>query len=192
MEKVNIIIAGVGGQGIITMGRILVEAANLSGVKALVSETHGLAQRGGAVNVHVRMGDVYAPLIRRGEADYLVALEATEALRNIEYANRDTIIVLNEMVERSVLPKIKMLSFEEIYEKLTSVGFKVVSVNAKDLAIKAGNPRAMNAVMIGVMMGVGKLKDLIKEDKVMEALRTDVNRKAYLSGKLKIDVIPNI
>ncbi|ARM74676.1 indolepyruvate oxidoreductase subunit beta [Acidianus manzaensis] len=188
MDKVDIIIAGIGGQGIITMGRILVEASNLSGIKALVSETHGLAQRGGAVNVHVRIGDVLAPLIRKGNADYLIALEATEALRNIDYANKNTIIIINKLVERSVLPKIKMLSFEEILEKIRRISNNVIPIDAKKLAIEAGNPKAMNAVMIGTMMSFGKLKNLVNEENILKALRTDVNRKAYLSGKIKIEV----
>lgn len=190
MEKiVNILIAGIGGQGIITMGRILVESANLGGVKALVSETHGLAQRGGAVNVHVRIGNVMAPLIPKGGADYLVGLEATEALRNLEYANKNTVVIVNEMVERAVLPKAKMLSLEEILERIRKVSKNVITIDAKKLAIEAGNAKAMNAVMIGTMMSVGKLKDLVQEENILKALRTDVNRKAYLSGKIKIEVI---
>lgn len=189
MDEVNILIAGIGGQGIITMGRILVEAANLGGIKALVSETHGLAQRGGAVNVHVRIGKVFAPLIRKGGADYLVGLEATEALRNLEYANKDTIIIVNELVERAVLPKAKILTLEEILQRLRKVSENVITVNAKKLAVEAGNPKAMNAVMIGAMMSVGKLKDILDEENVLKALRTDVNRKAYQSGKIKIEVV---
>lgn len=190
MEEVNILIAGIGGQGIITMGRILVDAASLSGVKALVAETHGLAQRGGAVNVHVRIGNkILAPLIRKGGADYLVALEATEALRNIEYANKDTIVIVNELVERAVLPKAKVLNIGEILSRLRRVSRNVITINAKKLAIEAGNPKAMNAVMIGTMMSIGKLREIISEEAILSSLRTDVNRKAYLSGKLKIKVV---
>ena len=181
MVKLNLLICGVGGQGIITMGRMIVEASFLSGLKATVAETHGLSQRGGAVNVHVRIGDVYYPLIPKGGADYLIALEAIEALRNIQYANKRTVIILNEKVERPVLPKVKVPRLEDIKKALS--GFEVISVNADELALKAGNIRAVNAVMLGVLMA--KLSDLINEDAVLKVLRNEVNRRAYELGKMR-------
>lgn len=179
MVKLNLLICGVGGQGIITMGRMLVEASFLSGLKATVAETHGLSQRGGAVNVHVRIGDVYYPLIPVGGADYLIALEAVEALRNIQYANKRTVIILNERVERPVLPKIKVPSLEEVKRALS--GLNIISVNADELANKAGNIKAVNAVMIGVLMS--KLNGLINEEAVLKVLRNEVNQRAYKLGK---------
>ncbi|BFH73787.1 indolepyruvate oxidoreductase subunit beta [Sulfurisphaera javensis] len=177
MEKLNILIAGVGGQGVITLGKIIAQSALISGVKALVAETHGLAQRGGAVNVHVRLGEVYSPLIRK--ADLLVALEATEALRNLSYADENTMIILNERVEKSVLPKIRMLSLEEIKDRLRE--YKVLSVNADKIAVQGGNPRGTNIVMLSVMMEL-KLSKFIKED-VLLSLLDERNRKVYLLGK---------
>lgn len=177
MEKLNIIIAGVGGQGVITLGKIIAQSALLSGVKALVAETHGLAQRGGAVNVHVKLGNVYSPLVDK--ADFIVALEATEALRNVNYAHESTVILLNERVERSVLPKVKMLSLEEIRKRLNV--YKVFSVNADKIALEAGNPKGSNIVMLSLLMEIG-LSKLIDE-KVVISLLNESNRKVYLYGK---------
>ncbi|MEM3353693.1 MAG: 2-oxoacid:acceptor oxidoreductase family protein, partial [Saccharolobus sp.] len=85
MTHVNILIAGVGGQGIITAGKFIAEAGNYSNTKVLIAETHGLSQRGGGVNIHVRIGDVNSPLIPLGKANYLVGFEAMEVLRNLNY-----------------------------------------------------------------------------------------------------------
>ncbi|MEM0173092.1 MAG: 2-oxoacid:acceptor oxidoreductase family protein, partial [Sulfolobaceae archaeon] len=144
MVKVNILIAGIGGQGIITLGKILANAALNAGLKAIVAETHGLAQRGGAVNVHVRIGDkVYAPLIPFGEADYLLGLEAMEVLRNINYASKyKTVIIINKSIIRPVLPKVKVLNFEEIDKKLN--GFKKIWISANEIAENTKNPRGVN------------------------------------------------
>jgi len=79
--RLNVVMVGVGGQGLVTAAKVLADAAIDSGTKALVAETHGLSQRGGAVEVHVRLGDVYAPLVPRGRADVLLAFEIIEAAR---------------------------------------------------------------------------------------------------------------
>ncbi len=179
MVKLNILLAGVGGQGIVTMGRMIAEAAINEGVKALIAETHGLSQRNGAVNVHVRLGDVYAPLIEKGSADYLVALEATEALRNLYYANpQRTIVVLNNYTLRPALSKAKEMKINEILEKLSA--FRVYVFNANDIAIKAGNPKASNAALIGFLWSIGAFKDLIEhEESFYKALRLESNIKAF-------------
>ncbi|QIW23590.1 indolepyruvate oxidoreductase subunit beta [Sulfolobus sp. S-194] len=180
MEKLDILIAGVGGQGVITLGKIIATSALLSGVKALVAETHGLAQRGGAVNVHVRLGNVYSPLIKK--ADFLVALEATEALRNLSYTDKETILIVNERVERSVLPRVKMLSLDEIKERLKE--YRAIYIPAERVAIDSGNPRGANIVMLSLLMEFG-LKKLIDEDKLLSLL-DEKNKRVYLAGKESI------
>lgn len=179
MVKLNILLAGVGGQGIITMGRIIAEAAINEGVKAMVAETHGLSQRNGAVNVHVRLGDIMAPLIERGGADYLVALEATEALRNLYYANpARTIIILNNYTLRPALSKAKEMSIEEILQRLSR--FKVFVVDANDIAIKSGNPKASNAALVGFMWKLGAFKGLIEhEESFYNSLKLESNITAF-------------
>lgn len=93
----NIIISGVGGQGLITLTQIIAEAAVIEGYDVKTSELHGLSQRGGSIRTHIRFGDkVYSPLISSGRADLILGLEITELLRNLDYANPKTIVLANE------------------------------------------------------------------------------------------------
>ena len=93
----NILMAGVGGQGVIMASDLLSEVLLKSGFDVKKSEVHGMAQRGGSVVSHVRYGEeVLSPLIKRGSADILFSLEILESLRYIDYLNRDTVIILND------------------------------------------------------------------------------------------------
>ncbi|WP_338602223.1 indolepyruvate oxidoreductase subunit beta [Sulfolobus tengchongensis] len=178
MATVNILIAGIGGQGIITAGKIIAEAGNYSNTKVLVAETHGLAQRGGGVNIHVRIGDVNSSLIPLGRADYLVGLEATEVLRNLSYASRKhTTIVINKYVARPVLPKVKILSLNEILDKLK--GNRVFLIDANEIAIRAGNPKAANVAILGYLYSLGAFNGLISEESFIKALKYESNVKAF-------------
>ncbi|ADX81972.1 indolepyruvate oxidoreductase subunit beta [Sulfolobus islandicus] len=189
MARVNILIAGVGGQGIITAGKIIAEAGNYSNTKVLIAETHGLAQRGGGVNIHVRIGDVNSPLIPLGKADYLVGLEATEVLRNLNYASRKhTTIIINNYVVRPVLPKVRLLSLQEILDKLK--GCKVYVIDANQIAINAGNIKAANAAILGFLYSLGAFEGLINEESFIKALKYESNIKAFkIAQVIKINGI---
>jgi len=179
MARVNILIAGVGGQGIITAGKMIAEAGNYSNVKVLVAETHGLAQRGGGVNIHVRIGDVNSPLVPLGKADYLVGLEANEVLRNLNYANKNTQIIVNTYVNKPVLPKVKPLQLDKVLEELK--GLKVHVISANEIAINVGNPKAANAAILGYLYSLGAFKE-IKEEAFIKALKYESNVKAFKVG----------
>ena len=92
-DKTNIVLTGVGGQGVITAANILGKAAIKAKVNVFVSEVHGMAQRGGSVNCTVRIGNVSGPLVASGSADAIVSTEPSEALRYIHYSNKDTQII---------------------------------------------------------------------------------------------------
>lgn len=95
-KKFNIIIAGVGGQGVITLTKIIAEAALVEGKDVKVSELHGLSQKGGSVQTHIRFGrKVYSPLITEEAADLVLSLEIVEALRNVKYAGKNTAFLMN-------------------------------------------------------------------------------------------------
>jgi len=91
--KTSIVLTGVGGQGVITAANILGKAAVRGKINVYSSEIHGMAQRGGAVNCTVRMGDVSCPMVATGTADAIVSTEPVEALRNIAYANKKTKVI---------------------------------------------------------------------------------------------------
>ena len=124
MRNFNIVIAGVGGQGLITLTQILAEAALIEGYDVKTSELHGLSQRGGSVETHIRFGKrIFSPLVGRGTADLILGLEMTEGLRALSYANSETIFLINknfisygeELSEKDVLEKINSLIKKNLY-----------------------------------------------------------------------------
>ena len=94
--KYNIIIAGIGGQGVVTCGSLISKAAIHAGLNVVMSEIHGLAQRGGSVSVEVRIGDVSGPIIPNGEGDLLIGLEYMEGVRNIPRMKTGSLVILSK------------------------------------------------------------------------------------------------
>jgi indolepyruvate ferredoxin oxidoreductase beta subunit len=191
VKELNIIIAGVGGQGVVLLSEILGAAAVRDGLKVRGSEVLGMAQRGGSVFSNIRLGtDVEAPMTADGKCDILVAVEPSEGLRNIQYLNKSSTVVLNT---RKVIPaavsigKSTYPEIEVIKEKLEGVGCKVITVDAVELAEKAGNRQATNVVMLGTLFGSGKMP--ISLETIKEVVRgrvpakaIDVNLKAFDMG----------
>lgn len=188
MKCKNILLTGVGGQGILTMGRILGLAAISKGVKALIAETHGMAQRGGSVAVHVRIGDVESPLIGFGMADAIVSLEMIEALRYVSYANKKSLLIVNDRIIRP--PNAKIIpSRDEIISEFNRLGLKYIVMDALKLAVEAGASVAENIVLIGGLMATGILSEYIDLNDVERALKNlfsgsmlEVNVKAVRYG----------
>ncbi len=115
----NIIISGIGGQGLITLLQIIAEAALIEGLDVKTSELHGLSQRGGAVETHIRFGKkIYSPLVSLGSADLILGLETLESLRVLQYANPKTIFLVNKFTfsfpgspkEKEILRKLKTIT----------------------------------------------------------------------------------
>ena len=151
--KNNIIFTGVGGQGVITVANILGKAALKTGEKVYVSEVHGMAQRGGSVNCTVRIGDVYGPLVEKGTADAIVSTEPIEALRYIHYSNNKTKIItdINPVIPFTVsVGNVKYPSLEKVFDELNKFG-ELYTINANEIAIKAGNILTKNIVLLGAL-----------------------------------------
>ena len=160
-KEVNIIICGVGGQGVVLMSELLGNAAVRDGVAVKGSEVLGMAQRGGSVFSNIRLGgDTLAPLTPEGRCDILIAVEPSEALRNIQYLAKDSVVVLNS---RQVYPYTVFLGksgypgIDEILEKLAKMTKRVVTLDATALAQQAGSLQAANVVMLGALYGTGLL-----------------------------------
>jgi len=197
--SVEIIVAGVGGQGSILASHILAEAA-IAGqsrspglMKVRVGETFGAAMRGGAVASHVRLGEgVYGPLVGRGQADMVIALEPLEGLRiGVEYIREGGIVVLNDGQIPPVDVKIGAARYPDIVEirtALEELGATVKVVAADRLAEQAGTARALNIVMLGAAFRCGLLP--FCEHILLEAIKrrvprrfTDANLRAFQLGK---------
>jgi len=185
-RRINILVVGVGGQGLITMSNTLARAALLEGTKALVAETHGLSQRGGSVEVHVRMGDVYAPLIPEGGADVIVALELIEAARAIGNLREDGILVANDRILRPAVPNVRAPGRGELLEYIKEFTGNIYLVDAYYLASKAGSTLSQNMVVLGTLTATGALDGFVSQrsiEKIIATLRNpDVNLTAFNMG----------
>ena len=146
--KKDIIIVGVGGQGILLTSRILGYLALRMGDDVKVSEVHGMSQRGGSVITHVRIGqDIQSPLITPGEADLVISFEWLEALRAEYYLKKDGILVTNT---RRMLP-MPVITGQAEYPDAQITGRKVYALDAQKIAEECGSVRAVNIVLLGVV-----------------------------------------
>jgi indolepyruvate ferredoxin oxidoreductase beta subunit len=190
-KALEVIICGVGGQGVVLMSELLGTAAVKGGIGVKGSEVLGMAQRGGSVFSNLRLGDgIYAPLTTEGTCDILLAVEPSEAIRNIQYLSRSSIVILNTT---KVLPFTVFLGqsgypeIEAILEKLNSVSEKVIALDASKIAREAGNIQTTNVVMMGALFGTGLLPipvDIAKEVVCnrVPAKAIDANLKAFDMG----------
>lgn len=148
----SIMIVGVGGQGTLLASRILGNTVINEGFDVKVSEVHGMSQRGGSVVTYVKYGDeVYSPIIGKGEADIILAFEMLEAYRALPYLKKGGKIIANTQ-EIDPMPVITgAMEYPQDIAKTLAEKADITFVNALELAEKAGNFKAVNVVLIGVM-----------------------------------------
>jgi len=146
--KTNIILAGVGGQGILTIAEIIAKAALNQNLNIKQSEIHGMAQRGGAVQAHIRISDdvIYANVIPKGTADIIISIEPLETLRYLPWLKKDGIIISNDRPLENI-PNYPDL--DGIYDEIKKVPNAVI-VNAKEQAANNGMAQAVNIALLGV------------------------------------------
>jgi indolepyruvate ferredoxin oxidoreductase beta subunit len=158
-DTYNILFCGVGGQGLMLLSAILGKAALASDLRVMTGEQHGLSQRQGSIYVHFRIGDPISPLIPYGKADMMIAMEASEALRYVEYLKEDGVVIMSNRIMPAVTEtknlaldnekKTKYVTVDLIVEKLREVTKRVVLLDSLELAVQAGNARTENSVLIG-------------------------------------------
>lgn len=183
----SVMIVGVGGQGTLLASRILGNVVIEEGYDVKVSEVHGMAQRGGSVVTYVKYGEkVYSPIISEGEADIILSFEELEAYRYLPYLKKGGTLIVNAQ-EIDPMPVITGAAKypEEIVQKLKNKADGVIAVDALALANEAGNSKAVNVVLLGVL---AKSSDIV-EEKWLEAVKKtvppkflDVNLKAFALG----------
>jgi indolepyruvate ferredoxin oxidoreductase beta subunit len=155
---VDIYLVGVGGQGIITASKIIGDAAILGRKNVLLSETHGMAQRGGSVVCTARIGDVQSPLIPDGHADLILSFEALETMRALCKANNQTVVATSteRIVPLSVsTQRLKYPTIEEIKIIVEKVAKRFLPIDARKLAEESAVPMSSNIVMVGALVGTG-------------------------------------
>ena len=185
----DILICGVGGQGTVLASKIISAAAMEEGNPVHSAETIGMAQRGGSVTSHVRIGgDAFSPLIPFGGADMLLAFEPGEAVRNLRYLRKDGIAVVNTAPVKPVTESLRDTGYDgrEMVEYLREK-CECIPVNADEICAPFGSTRFFNIIMLGVAAGSGHLglnrETLLKQiEKYVPARYLDVNTKAFCTG----------
>lgn len=186
MKTKNIMIVGVGGQGTLLTSRILGGITVAAGYDVKLSEVHGMAQRGGSVVTYVRYGEnVAEPIVEEGQADVLIAFERLEALRYAHFLKKDGVIIVNDQ-RIDPMPVVTGAAEypEGIIEKLSSK-YRIVAVDAMDEAVKMGNSRVFNVIILGI---AAKNMDFPKEQWIDVIKNTvppktiDINVAAFEKG----------
>ncbi len=151
VETRNVLIAGVGGQGVLLVSEILSQACMERGYDVKKSEVHGMAQRGGSVVSHVRYGPkIYSPLIEKGAADVLLAFEELEALRWLDYLRPDGVVIVSDQQIMPLPVAVGLQKYpQRILDKLKGKAARVVVVDGVHIARRVGSMRALNIAMLG-------------------------------------------
>ncbi|MBU1158757.1 MAG: indolepyruvate oxidoreductase subunit beta [Candidatus Thermoplasmatota archaeon] len=199
MEKgvFSIYMAGVGGQGLVLLSNVIGSACAKAGIRALTGEQHGLSQRSGSINVHMRIGqNIRSPLIPIGGADVLLSLEALEALRYVEYLQQGGVVLMNSRIQHPIAEtalhvkdkSATYFSVDEVRNRLSQVTDKIAIIDALALGRDAGNPMTENIIMLGALSVIEafpvpekSIRESIAENVPKKAV--DANLKAFEQGK---------
>lgn len=184
METKRVYFVGVGGQGNILATKLVGEAAIIAGVPVNMSETHGMAQRGGVVESTAVVGPAYSSIISEGEVDIALAFEPLEAMRALEKMNSKTLVIMS----KSAIPPFTVAIGQGKYPETkgaidyirSKVG-KVVAFDAMEEARAAGNPLGVNMVMVGALCASGQLP--MGEPDFRKAIETKT-KKAFIKANM--------
>lgn len=188
MDKViNILIVGVGGQGVILASELLTDAAMSAGFDAKKSEVHGMAQRGGVVSSHVRFGTkVYSPLIPAASSDVVLAFEAAEGLRWAHEVARGGLLVINT---QTIIPPIAFTKEydypEDVIAEIGETEARVLPIDGIGIAHQVGNPKLVNTVLLGAISRELPISDEIWEKVIRRRVprgTEELNMTAFREG----------
>ena len=185
METKRLVFIGVGGQGNLLASRLLGEAALSMNIPTVVSEIHGMAQRGGIVESAVLLGDVQSPIVSSSEADVLIGFEPLETLRALGKCNKDTVVITNihplppftVAVGQGTYPPV-----EETLQFIRERANRVIELDGNAIAEEVGNPLSLNMVMLGALIGSGTTPIGALE---MKKVLSTSTKKAFLESNLK-------
>jgi indolepyruvate ferredoxin oxidoreductase, beta subunit len=184
----SVLIAGVGGQGVLRASDILCQAMMEGGLDVKKSEVHGMAQRGGCVTSHVRYGEkVYSPIEKKGNVDILLAFECIESLRYLDYLKPDGKVIINDLKLYPPSVNLGEMRYPDNAIELVKATFQAVKVvNARDIARNTGNMKTENTVLLGVLSQWLDLEINLWEKVLREAFPSkviDANLKAFHMGR---------
>ena len=183
-------LAGVGGQGTIKTSTIIGESAIKRGLNTVMSEVHGMAQRGGIVTTDIKIGNAHSPLIENGDADLMIGFEPVETLRSLNKISDKTFVITNsaKIIPFTVSIGIsKYPSKEEVINELKSKIMKLYIIDAEKLANEAGNILSLNMVLLGGATAVQNFP--IDKETIIETMKEslppktiEINLRAFELG----------
>ncbi|MDO5125607.1 MAG: indolepyruvate oxidoreductase subunit beta [Ruminococcus sp.] len=188
METKSVMIVGVGGQGSLLASRLLGNVLLQQGYDVKVSEVHGMSQRGGSVVTYVKYGEeVCSPVVAKGEADIIISFEQLEAARWLPYLKKGGHLVTSTQ-KIDPMPVITGAASypDDIIEKIKAQGIDVIAVDALSLAEQAGNAKASNVVLMGVVSTKMAFDVKVWEKAVEECVPAkflELNKKAFALGR---------
>ncbi len=184
--KLDLIFTGVGGQGVVVLSDIFCEAALVDGYDVAKAEIHGMAQRGGSISAHVRIGDkVLSPLIERGKADVIVGFEVLETARSLPMMKpKGTVVVNTKYIPptSSLQASSKPLNIEDLLAIIRQKALRVYEVDGGGIANKLGNLLVVNTVLLGAVSALPEMP--IKEESFKQAIAGRLKEK-YITLNLK-------
>lgn len=186
----NVLLCGVGGQGTVLASKLMAAAAMKKGINVLTAETIGMAQRGGSVTSHLRMGDdMYSPLIGKGQADIILGFEPGEVVRNLPYLKKDGIVITNIRPVRPVTGTLSGTDYTglEMVEYLHAKSVNTITVDGNQAAEDLGSSKVMNLVLLGAAIESGVLG--ITKEEIKEVIVQKVPEKFRDLNMLAIDYI---
>ncbi len=187
-DVTNILVSGVGGQGVILASDVMADTFLEVGYDVKKSEVHGMAQRGGSVSSHVRFGaKVYSPIIKMGEVDYLCMMERMETLRWLNYCNKSTVILMDDVEVNPPVVNLGEMEYPQDIEEILRNKFKNFRViPAAAIAAEVGTDRASNVVLTGALSMLLDIDQEIWLNSVLTRLPErlhELNKKAFLAGR---------
>ncbi len=176
----NIILAGVGGQGTILASKLIAEAAMIEGKHVTTAETIGMAQRGGSVFSHIRIGeDISSPLIGRGEADLIISFEPAEAVRQLSFLKKNGAVVTSSrpMMPVSAMIGMSVYQVDDILEYLKQQVSELSLVDSDTILAELGNSKILNVLLLGAAVKTGELG--LDSDSIRRALHNRLPEKLW-------------
>lgn len=157
----NCLLCGVGGQGVVLASKLIAYAAMEKGMFVRTSETIGMAQRGGSVVSHVRVGEeIHSPMIPKGSADVLLAFEPAEAVRNLSYLKKGGIVIVNQKALQPVTASLDGKGYDsgEMFHFLKNQVERLYVIDGENICSKAGSAKTLNIALLGAAVASNALE----------------------------------
>lgn len=188
LPVVNVVMSGVGGQGVLVASDVLVRVAMLAGLDTKKSEVHGMAQRGGSVVSQIRYGaKIYSPLIEKGSADIILAFEKLEAVRYLDFLKPDGVVIINSQQITPLSVFFSDIPYPEdvqvICKKKTE---QIVMIEGIKIAESLKNQRVLNTVMLGALSNFLQFDEQLWLKAIEQRVppkTLDLNRQAFEAGR---------